>query len=131
DPFADSVERRRVEGQAHAPLGAELVDQQRKLRALDVLEQQRGAAGLHRAVGDLRDLEVRIDFGADPNELAFALEQLDPPAQVGRRRHRGQSMGAVASSTASSSESSRPASRAASYSGPVYTNNGCLRDRRR
>ena len=60
---ADVVEARRVEGEAHAPLGAELVDQQRVARALRVLEEERRAAGLDRAVDDLGDLEVRVDLG--------------------------------------------------------------------
>ena len=45
------------------------------LRPLRPLEQERGAAGLDRAVDDLRDLEVRVDLGGDANELALALEQ--------------------------------------------------------
>ena len=53
-----------IEREAHPPLGAELVDQQRQLRAIYVLEQQRRAARLHRAVDDLRDLELRVDLGA-------------------------------------------------------------------
>jgi hypothetical protein len=57
------------------------------LRALDVLEQQRGPSGLDRAVRDLGDLELGIDLGADANELTLALEERDPCAQVGRRRH--------------------------------------------
>ena len=43
-PRADLVEARGVEGQAHPPLRPELVDQERVLGALDVLEQERGAA---------------------------------------------------------------------------------------
>jgi hypothetical protein len=37
---SDAVERGRVEREAHAPLGAELVDQERVRRALDVLEEE-------------------------------------------------------------------------------------------
>ena len=51
-------------------------------RALRALEQQRRAAGLDGAVDDLGDLEVRVDLGGDANELALALEQRDPVAQV-------------------------------------------------
>ena len=82
EPRADVVERRRAERHAHAPLGPELVDQQRVLRALDVLEQERRPAGLHDAVDDLGDLEVGIDLGGDANELALALEQRDPLAEI-------------------------------------------------
>ena len=49
---------------------------------LRVLEEQRGPAGLDDAVDDLGDLEVRVDLGGDAHELAFALEQRDPVAQV-------------------------------------------------
>jgi hypothetical protein len=48
------------------------------LGALDVLEQERGPAGLHRAGGDLRYLEVGIDLRGDANQLVFALEERDP-----------------------------------------------------
>ena len=91
EPGCDVVERLRIECHAHPALCAELVDQQRPRRPLDVLEQQRRPPGLHRAVVDLRDLELRIDLGADANELTLALEQGDPLAQVTRRCHRGQS----------------------------------------
>ena len=77
----------RVEGEAHAPLGAELVDQQRVLGAFRALEEQRRPARLDRPVDDLGDLEVRVDLGGDADEFALALEQLDPRAQVGRWRH--------------------------------------------
>ena len=90
----DVVEPLDAEGEAHPPLGAELVDQERVARALRVLEQERRPAGLHRAVDDLRDLEVGIDLGGDANELALPLEQGDPLAQVGGRSHRGQSTAA-------------------------------------
>jgi hypothetical protein len=92
EPRRDVVEPLDAERHRHAPFRAELVDQQRMPRALDVLEQQRGPAGLHDAVVDLRDLEVGVDLGVDADELAFALEQRDPVAEVGGRgRHRGQS----------------------------------------
>ena len=48
----------------------------------DVLEQKRGAAGPDRAVDDLGDLEVRVDLGADADELALPLEVREPGAQV-------------------------------------------------
>ena len=82
------VELLDAEGQAHALLGAELVDQERVLRALRVLEQQRRPAGLDDAVDDLGDLEVGVDLGRDADELALLLEEGDPFAQVGgRARH--------------------------------------------
>ena len=42
--------------------GAELIGQHGELRALDVLKEQRRAAGLDDAVGDLGDFEARIDL---------------------------------------------------------------------
>ena len=85
----DLVEPLDAEGEAHPPLGAELVDQQRVLGALRVLEQQRRPAGLDRPVDDLGDLEVRVDLGADADELALALEQRDPVAEVAPGSPRG------------------------------------------
>ena len=78
----DVVEPLDAEREAHPPLGAELVDQQRVLGALRMLEEQRRPAGLDGAVDDLRHLEVRIDLRRDANELALALEKRDPLAQV-------------------------------------------------
>ena len=82
DLLAELVEPLDAEGQAHAPLRAELVDQQRQRRAAHVAEQQRRPAGLDDAVGDLADLEVRVDLGRDLDQLPLAPEQVDPLAQV-------------------------------------------------
>ena len=79
----------------------------------DVLEQQRGAAGLDDAVVDLRDLELGIDLGGDANELTLALEQRDPRAQVRGRSHRGQSRSPVVAATAYAVASSRDSSASA------------------
>ena len=54
-----------------------------------MLEEQRRAAGPDGAVDDLRHLEVRVDLGRDADELALALEERDPLAQVAGDRHRG------------------------------------------
>jgi hypothetical protein len=51
-------------------------------RPLRPLEEQRRAAGLDDAVDDLGDLEVGIGLGGDAGELALALEQRDPLAEV-------------------------------------------------
>ena len=104
DPLARVVERVDPEREAHPTLGTELVDQQRVAR-LRVLEEQRRPAGLDHAVGDLGDLEARVDLGGDANELALALEQCDPLAEVS---HGGQSRTERAYRTASSSDSVRP-----------------------
>jgi hypothetical protein len=60
------------------------------LRALRPLEQERRPAGPHDPVDDLRDLEVGVDLGGDPDELALALEERDPVAQVLQRLERSQ-----------------------------------------
>jgi len=60
------------------------------LGALRVLEQQRRPARLDGAVDDLRHLELRVDLGADAHELAFALEERYPLAQVASRHGAGQ-----------------------------------------
>ena len=73
--------------QAHAPLGAELVDEKRVLRALRVLEEERRPARLDDAIRDLGDLEVGVDLGRDAPQLALALEERDPLAEVSRRCH--------------------------------------------
>ncbi len=66
-------------------------------RALRVLEQERGPARLDDAVDDLGDLEVGVDLGRDAPQLALALEERDPLAEVsGRRQGASQSMDASA-----------------------------------
>ncbi len=79
---SDVVQRVDAEREAHAPLGAELVDQQRDRAAFRLLEEQRRAAGPHGPVDDLRHLEARVDLGRDADQLLFTLEKGDPLAQV-------------------------------------------------
>ena len=67
------VELLDAEREAHAPLGAELVDEERVLRALRVLEEERRPARLDDAIGDLGDLEVGIGLDRDTPKLALAL----------------------------------------------------------
>src|SRR5207248_6302469 len=62
--------------------GPELVDEQRVLRALRSLEEERRPAGLDRAVDDLGDLEIRVDLGGDSNQLTLALEHGNPLAKI-------------------------------------------------
>ncbi len=83
----DVVEPLDPEGEAHPPLGAELVHEQRMLASRRILEQEGRPPGPDRPVDDLGHLEVRVDLGGDPDELSFALEQRDPLAQVGRGCH--------------------------------------------
>jgi hypothetical protein len=56
--------------------------QQRDVVPAGVLEQQRRAAGAQGAVGDLGDLEVRVDLGADAPEFTALLEPGDEFAEV-------------------------------------------------
>ena len=98
------VEALDPECEAHPPLGSELVDQEGVLR-LGVLEEERRPARLHHAVGDLRDLQVRVDLGRDADELAFALEKRDPVPEIS---HRGQSRRESAYAIAASGSSARP-----------------------
>ncbi len=79
------VELLDAESEAHAPLAAELVDQERILRPFRVLEQERRPARLDDAVDDLGDLEVGVDLGGDAPKLALALEERDPLAEISRR----------------------------------------------
>ena len=51
------------------------------LRALHVLEEEGGPSTLHGAVGDLGELEIRIDLTGHPDELALALERLHECSQ--------------------------------------------------
>ena len=74
-----------AEREAHAPLGPELVDEEPMARALRVLEEQRRPAGLDRAVDDLRHLEVGVDLCGDADELALALEERNPVAEIAGR----------------------------------------------
>src|SRR5207302_5439974 len=60
----------------------------RVARAFGALEQQRRPAGFDRSVDDLGDFEARIDLSGDADELTLPLEQRDPGAEVGGRRHR-------------------------------------------
>ena len=60
------VELLDAERHAHALLGAELVDEERMLRSLRLLEEERRPAGLDHAVGDLGDLEIGVGLGLDP-----------------------------------------------------------------
>ena len=108
------VELLDAQGEAHAPFGSELVDEERMRRSLRMLEEERRSSGLDDAVGDLRDLEIRIDLGRDASELALALEERDPLPEIGERRHRGQSMVASAAAARSAAQRS-PTSSASAF----------------
>jgi hypothetical protein len=59
-------------------------------RSLRPLEEKRRPARPDDALDDLGDLEVGVDLGGDADELAFALEERDPVAQVLQRLERSQ-----------------------------------------
>ncbi len=82
DLLGDLVEGLQPERLEQPPVGAEDVHRQRHVRALDVLEEQRRAAGLVDAVDDLPDLQVRIDFGLDALEVAIALQGAEERAKI-------------------------------------------------
>jgi hypothetical protein len=65
------------ECEVHPPGGAESVDDDGDQRAFHVLEQEGLAAArrLHLPVGDLRDLEDRIDLGLDADELPLPIKR--------------------------------------------------------
>src|SRR5690606_22285756 len=71
---------------AHAeghPLGgAEQVGEHRGGMALDVLEQQGGAARFQGAVADLGDIQVRVHFHGDALQLAALFEKANEVAQI-------------------------------------------------
>ncbi len=72
----------------HAVVAAHQVDGDRHRVALarlavhGVLEEQRRPDPLAHSVGDLADLEDRVDLGGDPLQLPLLLEQRDELAQV-------------------------------------------------
>ena len=70
-------ERPRAQGHRRAPFGAERVRQDGKTRAAYVAEEECRAAGFHDAIGDLRDLEVRIDLHVDRRQLACPAQRAD------------------------------------------------------
>ena len=90
NPSGNVIQRIDLEGQLHAPLAAELVHQHAgSAIALHILEEQRrttrrptALAGFRNPVGDLSDLQDRINFFADAFELASLVKSLDPLPQV-------------------------------------------------
>ncbi len=83
DAVGDGIEIINAESQGHAPLAAELVDEDLVAgMALDVFEEKRGAAGFGDAVGDLGDFQLGRDFFADALQFAVIFEGFDPVAQI-------------------------------------------------
>ena len=79
---ATSSTRSTSSARLHAPLAAQHIDQQGKLGALGPLKQQRRPAGARHALGDLGDLQYRIDFRADALEFSLFFQSRDEFAQV-------------------------------------------------
>jgi len=72
-----SSRRSDAEREAHAPLGPELIDQERMACALRVLEKQCGPPAFT-VRSTISVISGRVDLGADAHELALALEDGDP-----------------------------------------------------
>ena len=131
DAPPELVERVDAERERHPPLGPELVHEERVLRALRVLEEERRAAGLDRAVDDLRDLEVRVDLGVDLDELALL-------AAAGRARSGGRTAapesslsGCLRAAGAVSTRAGRPCGRAGGARGSARADRAGSRRGRR
>jgi hypothetical protein len=82
EAVGEFVERVDFEPEGHAFIGAEEIDRDRDRMALHVFEEKRRAAGLDRAVGDLRDLQVLRDLGLDPVKKILLLEEFDEMLEV-------------------------------------------------
>ena len=100
DALGDLLDALHAERHGHAPLAAELVDEDLVAgMTFHVLEQQRRTAGsevvrtsgggslparsaLRHPIGDLGDLQFRRDFLADPPQFAILLQGPDPVAQI-------------------------------------------------
>ena len=81
DALGNLVQPVDAEGQSHAPLAAELVDEDLVAgMAFDVFKEQRRAAALGYAVGDLGDFQLRRNFFADALQFAGFFESFDPVA---------------------------------------------------
>ena len=83
DEALDEPLRPRAEGELGPAGGAEEVGGERQVRAADLREQQRGAAGGDDAAVDLGRLEAGIHLGLDDGEVAVAPELVEEAAQVG------------------------------------------------
>ena len=82
DAAGDFVHRVHFERDLHAPHAGEAVDEDRNLRAFRFFEQQRGAAVLDGAVGELGDLEFRIHFEGDAFQFFVFFEGAYEVAQI-------------------------------------------------
>ena len=77
DALRDLVDVVHAQGPGHSPMRAVEVDRQGHLVALDVLEEQGGAAGLDGAVCYLGDFQVAADGLRDATEVAFVFQEVD------------------------------------------------------
>jgi hypothetical protein len=100
DPAGDVVETIDAERGGHALARAERVDEDGRVEALHVLEEQghvASAPALRHAVGDLGDLQVTRDRRAHPLEPALLLEVGDELAEIGEGHDRPSTRGSTAS----------------------------------
>ena len=70
------------QGPGHAALGAEDVDEDGNIVALDVLEEEGRATALDHPVAYLRDLQVPANWGGNPFQLPTVLQQGNEVTQV-------------------------------------------------
>jgi hypothetical protein len=77
--------RPRAERQLRSTRGAEQVGDERKVRVLDVGEQQGRTAGGNHAAMNLRRFELRINGRGDLDEIAILSQAIDEGTQI--RKH--------------------------------------------
>ena len=86
DEAFDQALRARAERERGAARGAEQIGHERERRALDVREQQRGAARRNHPAVDFGDLEIGVDGRVDRDEVAITAQTIEEGAEIGKRR---------------------------------------------
>src|ERR1039457_138684 len=82
DPARHFFHRIHFQRDLHLARAREAVDEHRNVAPLRLLEQQRRTSVLHRPVGKLGDLEIRVHFERNSPQLVFLFERGDELAQV-------------------------------------------------
>src|SRR5579884_326464 len=89
DPISNFIKRVNFNRHAHAPLGAELIDENRNVTAFRIFEQKRRSTGFsvlvaafRNAIRDLGNFEHGIHFRLNSFEFAGAFERSYPLAKV-------------------------------------------------
>jgi hypothetical protein len=80
DAVGDLLEGVDLQGNLHAALAGEGVDEHRHAVAFRILEQKRGTVVLHRPVGELGDLQNGIDLKGDALQFAGFFQRGDEVA---------------------------------------------------